>query len=105
MRKIILSVGLFDKETKKLEIDIQATKMMLARITSESFGGATVYESVWAFTHESGETVYEPSIRIESLCFAKNYIELGKLLAERIKKELNQESVLMEFMSTKEAFI
>ena len=69
-------------------------------------GYGTITEATGVYTHDNGEMVIEPSIRIEVLATEK-YIndDLMKEVAQALKSELNQESVLFQKTETKADFI
>ena len=93
--KFILSIGLFDKDTKKQEHDTAEAQALVNNYVASHFDGATVYSA-------DGTTVREPSIRVE-LC----YTEREKVIefAQWAKKILNQESIMLEEVKEEIDFI
>lgn len=91
--KFILSIGLFDKDTKKQEHDTAEAQALVNNYVASHFDGATVYSADGVYKHADGTTVREPSIRVE-LC----YTERKKVIdfAQWAKKILNQESIMLE---------
>lgn len=100
--KYILTVGLFDKDTKKQEVDTCIAQAIVNNEVARRFDGATVYSADGVYKHNSGETVREPSIRIE-LCFTD--IDKVKSLAMWLKNALNQESIMFEQVQEEIEFI
>lgn len=92
MKKIKITVGLNDKDTKKQK---HFTKWYYKRIFKNleylAIDGATLTESLGYYRHENGETVKEKSINIELLFIEEVTV---RNLAKLIKKEFNQESVI-----------
>ena len=84
---------------------VEATKMV-QRIVTAHIGFGTISDAQGVYTHANGEMVIEPSIRIEVLATEK-YIDddLMKEVAQVLKAEFNQESVLFQKTETKADFI
>lgn len=100
--KYILTVGLFDKDTKKQEVDTATAQALVNNEVARRFDGATVYSADGVYKHNTGETVREPSIRIE-LCYTDE--DKVKDLAKWLKKALNQESIMFEQVQEEIDFI
>lgn len=91
----LLTVGLFDKNTEKQEIDTDAAKNIISNILINDF-------NIFAFTMMDCAGVYkmtstnniirEPSIRIE-IATDDELTEIDMII-EAIKKALNQESIM-----------
>lgn len=106
MTNYTLVVGLFDKDTHAQEIDTVKATLLVNKIVTAFIGFGTISQATGVYTHENGEMVIEPSIRIEVLATEK-YIndDLMKEVAQALKSELNQESVLFQKTETKADFI
>lgn len=91
--KFILSIGLFDKDTKKLEHDPADAQSLINNYVAQHFSGGTCYSADGVYRHNDGTTIREPSIRVE-LCYTErqNVIDF----AMWAKKTLNQESIMLE---------
>ena len=82
-------IGLFDKDTKTQLIDTEKAMSILSEKIANEFGGWTIYPSSWVYKHDDGSIVQEPSIVIQTMADGiDNFVE-------NIKKEFNQESVLV----------
>lgn len=93
MTKYILTVGTFDKDTKKAEIPLNDCRAILSNAVAQRFDGGTIYEADGIYRHIDGQTVREPSLRVELLgCKREDVLEL----AQYMKKALNQESIMFE---------
>lgn len=96
MKKVTLFIGLNDKETHVQKISkIKAMKLVQWWV-SNAFWGWTISEALGVFKHEDWTIVLENSIRVETMDFwywdkntLDNFVDL-------VKRELNQESVLVE---------
>lgn len=88
MKQFTLLVGLNDKDTKKRIINKNKARDIIMDIV----GDCTISEALGQYKHENGEVVQEKSLRVEIL-----FRELTEVIsyAEKIKKELNQESVAL----------
>lgn len=96
MKKYVLTVGLFDRETEKQEIATNAAKDKISDILingNEVFAFTMIECSGVYKMQLTNHIVYEPSIRIEIASDESlNYI---KIVSE-LKRELNQESIMIE---------
>ena len=102
MEKHILTVGLFDKDTKAQEITtLDAYKVITNIFTAEGLC-ATILECQGVYKHNDGTVVVEPSLRIESAGCTSQEIK-PCILA--IKAALNQESIMYEFTESMIDFI
>lgn len=106
MTQYTLVVGLFDKDTHKQEVGTVKATQLVNKIVTAFIGFGTISDAQGVYTHENGEMVIEPSIRIEVLATEK-YIndDLMKEVAQALKSQLNQESVLFQKTETKADFI
>ena len=62
---------------------------------ANSFWGGTISEALGVFKHDDGTIVQEESIRIETLDFWMSENAVNDF-CELVKRELNQESILVE---------
>lgn len=93
MKKITMTVGLFDKETKKQEINTVDAYKILENVFTVYTGGATIFEGRGIYTHDNGAVVVEPSM----ICYVyTDSVANVKAAADVIKAVLNQESVAIE---------
>lgn len=90
MKQFTLLVGLNDKDTKKRIINKNKAREVIMNIV----GDCTVSDALGQYHHENGEVVQEKSLRVDIL-----FKELQEVMdmAQRIKKELNQESVALSY--------
>ncbi len=93
MEKIVLSIGLNDKDTKKQEVSTTAAQSLVEDACIRLTEGATVYKAKGVYKHNSGEKVQENTIRVE--LYNAN-IERVKALCKYLKKSLNQEAIAVE---------
>ena len=97
MVKNQLTIGLFDKNTEKQEIQTDEAKNLIAKILIEKF-------EVFAFTMiecsgvykmaSSGRIVFEPSIRVE-IATDEELTIIDEIIKE-LKNKLNQECIMHE---------
>ena len=93
MKKITLSIGMNDKDTKKQEID---DKKFIQVIQDNviPLGGATIIPGcVGVYTHDDGQVVVEKSVQV---VFYGADQEAVKETARRLCRLLNQESIAYE---------
>lgn len=86
MQKHIFLIGLCDKDTKKQEYP----KEYFLNTIYETVGDCMISDAYGYYTHADGSLAKEPSLRVEML-FKKSEDMPG--FADRLKKELNQESI------------
>ena len=102
MEKFILIVGLNDKDTKQQKYDIITAYKLVEQISLDYVDGASITEQHGIYKHDDGTIVTELSLRIE-LQFTT---ELAvKLIANEIKKQLNQESIIFEKLTSNSILI
>lgn len=91
----IITVGLFDKDSKKQEISKEAaTEYIMQKIADNDLCGTIFTEGVFGiYKHHDGSVVREPSIRIEIACGEEDMKKVYKMLHE-IREALNQESIM-----------
>lgn len=102
MKKYVLSIGLFDKDTKKLEVNVDSARRLLDNQVARMFDGGTTYGAMGVYKHASGELVQEPTLRVELLDTTQ---EAVLRLIEWAKVAFNQESVLEEIIEEQFYFI
>ena len=95
------TIGLLDKDSKKQEIETSKALDIIADIIAANTQGATIYNATGIYTHENGEQVKEPSIKIET---SEETPRLINALKE-LKAILNQESIFRVVTHTEEDFI
>ena len=94
MKKLVLSIGLNDKETKRQEISTdKALKVIAAECLARVEGATIIPNCIGVYTHDNGEKVMENSIRCE---FYGEDPETVKAIAKSLREILNQESVAYE---------
>lgn len=93
-----LYMGLFDKDTKRQEIDTISAYKIVENETAQRFGGATISEANGIYKHDDGTVIIEPTIKMEILMF--DYQESDKKqvkdFVEYLKKFFNQESIAVQ---------
>ena len=96
MTRYTLTIGLFDKDTKKQKISSDMAIKIVSDLVTQTIGYGTIYNGNGIYTHINGQIVVEPSI----IYFVDGEEEEEeskiKTLAWMIKKALNQESIMME---------
>lgn len=102
MTKYVATIGLFDKDTKKLEVDPANAQALLNNEVARRFDGATVMSADGVYKHTNGDTVREPSLRVE-LCYTTR--EAAVELCKWAKAVFNQESVMLEAIEEECDFI
>lgn len=102
MTKHTLYVGLNDKDTKRQEVGTLAAVKIITNILTEKVGGGTIYEATGIYTHENGDIVIEPTLRVEIVGASAN-ATLDAVAA--IKTALNQESVIVQTESIDSRFV
>ena len=86
MKRHTFLIGLADKDTKQQEL----SREVYLRTIYNVVGDCTISDAVGYYTHDNGELVEEPSLRVDMLFKNENNI---KGYADRLKVELNQESI------------
>ena len=86
LEKFTLLVGLNDKDTKKQVISNEHAR----DIIMDNVGDCTISDAFGSYTHDNGEKVREKTYRVEILF--KNKSEVVDI-CNRLKKQLNQESI------------
>lgn len=104
MTKTLFTVGLNDKNTERQEIETGAAKNIIANILLNKYNifAFTMFECSGVYKMEStGNIIFENSIRVEIA--TDDELTAADAIIETMKKELNQESIMME-RETKEIF-
>jgi hypothetical protein len=102
MKKFTLFIGLFDKDSKRQEINTLDAYKMISNIFKVTTGGATITEAVGIYTHDNGDVVIEPSLRCEVFGATAEQIYQA---AAQIKAALNQEAIALEECEVNSKFI
>ena len=101
--KYNIYIGLNDKDSKKQEVSTRRAKEKTIKIlNNNNITGLTIYEVTGVFKHDTGEVVYEKSLKVELMEVKKE--EVLKSI-EELKKALNQESIMLEEEEKKVNFI
>lgn len=95
MKKYTLYCGLFDKDSKRQEINTIDAYKIASNLFVEYTGGATITEATGIYTHDNGEIVVEPSLRCE--IFGATYEQIFAVV-QQMKIVFNQESIAVEEM-------
>ena len=93
MKKFTVCIGLFDKDTKKQEINILDAFKVASNIFAQTTGGATITEGRGVYTHQDGSIVIEPTL--VSTIYGSTFEQIKKA-ADILKAIFNQESVAIE---------
>lgn len=94
MIKYNIYIGLNDKDSKKQIISTRRAKEEVIKIlNNNNITGLTMYEVMGVFKHETGEVVFEKSLKAELLEVEED--EVINAINE-LKMALNQESILLE---------
>lgn len=97
MVKNQFTIGLFDKDTEKQEIQTNEAKNLIAEILIEKFGifAFTMIECSGVYRMDSSSRiVFEPSIRVE-IATDEELTEADAIIGN-LKEALNQESIMHE---------
>ena len=92
-KKVIICLGLNDKDTKKQEFATAQAAAILSNLLCTRFVGATVTEAAGIYTHNNGEQVRESSF-VVVLYFVND--RQVKEFASLLCRTFNQESVTIE---------
>ena len=104
MTRYTLTIGLFDKDTKRQKISTDIAIRIVSDLVVNVIGYGTIHTGNGIYTHAAGAIVIEPSLVyfVDGENDLKNKV---KTLAWSIKKALNQESVMLEETAVKMEFI
>ena len=96
-RTYVLNIGFNDKITKMQEINTEKCKQIVTELAINLFPyGGTLQDTIGMFKHEDGQTVFEHGLQITLVTDDEKSV---KRLIENIKKELNQESVMLRIFN------
>ena len=104
MTRYTLTIGLFDKDTKRQKISSDMALKIVSDLVVQTVGYGTIHNGNGIYTHINGQIVFEPSV-IYFVDGEKEEESKIKSLAWMIKKALNQESVMLEESAVKMEFI
>ena len=104
MTRYTLTIGLFDKDTKKQKISSDIAIRIVSDIVVNTIGYGTIHQGNGIYTHANGSVVVEPSL-VFFVDGEKDLKNKVKTLAWQIKKALNQESIMLEETAVKMEFI
>ena len=104
MRRYTLTIGLFDKDTKRQKISSDIAIRIVSDLVVNIIGYGTVHQGNGIYTHVNGAVIIEPSI-IFFVDGEKDLKDKVINLAWNVKKALNQESVMLEETAVKMEFI
>ena len=103
MTTVNLYIGLNDKDTQRQELTNLDAKAEISAILFKYFpDGFTLQECQGMYKHDDGTTVCENTIKVT--LFNYEFVGIADVIKE-IKRELNQESVAVEFFETVVNFI
>lgn len=98
----IITVGLFDKDSKRQEVTTIDAYKIITNIFVSSGLCATILEAQGIYQHENGEIVIEPSLRVECAGATKEQV---LTCIRQIKAALNQESVMYKVVKSEIDFV
>ena len=104
MTRYTLTIGLFDKDTKKQKISSDMAIRIVSDIVVSIIGYGTIHQGNGIYTHNDGSIVVEPSL-VYFVDGEKEEESKINTLAWSIKKALNQESIMLEETTVKMEFI
>lgn len=94
MIKYNIYIGLNDKDSKKQEVSTRRAKEKVIKIlNANNITGLTIYEVTGVFKHDTGEVVFEKSLKVELLEVEEEEVIRS---IEELKKALNQECIMLE---------
>ena len=96
MKKLTISIGLLDKDSKTQLINNDDAMQKVNSCFLSRLDAFTVYFAKGVYTHENGSQIQENTIRVEVVTFNdKDYNNTIQSIKE-VKKALNQETILLE---------
>ena len=104
MTRYTLTIGLFDKDTKKQKISSDMALKIVSDLVVQTVGYGTIYNGNGIYTHINGSIVVEPSL-VYFVDGEKEEESKINTLAWSIKKALNQESIMLEKQEVNMCFI
>ena len=95
MKKILkFSIGLYDKDSHVQEVTTEEAIRVVSAVCLECGAyGLSLTQGLGIYTHEDGARVFEPSLFVEIFGISQ---EQANSMVEGFKRELNQESVMVE---------
>ena len=102
MTTYILTIGLNDQHTKTQKYDTITAYKMIENILTQYTEGYTIYETHGGYKHEDGTFITETSLRVELSFIAETQVYI---IANHIKYQLNQESIVLETRKTNSRLI
>ena len=104
MIRYTLTIGLYDKDTKRQKISSDMALRIVSDLVVQTVGYGTIHNGNGIYTHNNGSIVVEPSL-VYFVDGEKDLKDKVKTLAWQIKKALNQESIMLEETAVKMEFI
>ena len=104
MTRYTLTIGLFDKDTKRQKISSDMALKIVSDLVVQTVGYGTIHNGNGIYTHINGQIVFEPSI-IYFVDGEEEEESKINTLAWMIKKALNQESIMLEKQEVNMCFI
>lgn len=99
MNNYRIYIGLNDKNTKKQEINTLDAFKITTNLLIEYFGGWTINEGNWVYTHDNWEIVIEKTL----ICSLSTNENIDKFIKD-CKKIFNQESIMIEKINSEISF-
>lgn len=94
LTKYVMLIGMADKDVKYQTIPTEQFKDTINRVC----GDCSIFEGITGYySHADGTQVKEDTLRVELLF--KDDAEV-RMMAKQLKKELNQESIVLEQVMT-----
>ena len=88
------SIGLYDKDSKIQEIATEEAIRVVSAVCLEAGAyGLSLTQGLGIYTHEDGSRVFEPSLFVEIFGISQ---EQADSMVAGFKRELNQESIMIE---------
>ena len=104
MTRYTLTIGLFDKDTKRQKISTDIAIRIVSDLVVNVIGYGTIHTGNGIYTHVNGSIVIEPSL-VFFVDGEKEEESMINTLAWSIKKALNQESIMLEKQEVNMCFI
>ena len=104
MTRYTLTIGLFDKDTKRQKISTDIAIRIVSDLVVNVIGYGTIHTGNGIYTHVNGSIVIEPSL-VYFVDGEKEEESKINTLAWSIKKALNQESIMLEKQEVNMCFI
>lgn len=96
MKKLTISIGLLDKDTKTQLISNNDAMQTVNNCFLSRLDAFTVYFAKGVYTHENGQQIQENTIRVEVVTFNDNDYNNAIQSIKDVKQALNQETILLE---------